>query len=978
MKKCLLCCILIHFSTIALAQNTIGLPQILNFNNGVYQGGTQTWDIRQDISGRMYFANNEGLITYDGSYWRRYPQPNRTILRSIALFENRVYAGGQDEIGYYFPDESGLLQYTSLKELIPRNYATFTDVWDIEVYQGSVFFRTWDRIFEYKNNTILTYPAQGGWHFLKKAGNKLYAQDREKGLFIYTSNQWQPVNATQEKFDYEISGIVALDDEKLLISTLQDGLFTFYRGAFTPKSTKADKSFRRNHIYAFEQINNNEFVAGTTSEGCIIINQEGEIIQQIARPEGLQNNNVLCVFLDKERNLWTGLDNGISFITYNAAIKYIKPGKPNEVSGYAARVFNGHLYVATSDGTYMAPVSNTAKDLSFSKGEFSLIEHSHGQGWRLDEVNQRLLLGHHNGSFLIEGKNATQLTKGVGSWLFLPTSSVLPAQHILTGTYAGLSMLEFDKDKFYNKGEIKGMYESLRFMAIDNEDVIWASHPYRGVYRISLGADRQAYTHELFTDQHGLPSTFRNSVFRIQNRVVFATEKGVYEFDPAIKKFIPSPFLYHTLGEIPIQYLNEDKDGNIWFCSGKKIGVAGFRGAGKNAVITYFPELTGKILSGFENIYPFDSRNIFIASNSGVIHLNYEKYIAASARPGILLTQAKSFGETDSLVFGGYYGQESDTAYQQDHNKTLSFANNNNSFRFEFSSPSYSLQNNISYRFYLQGYENDWSAPTTKTEKEYTNLPEGEYVFKVKAFDNLGNESETISYHFIVRPPWYKTIWAYLLYALVAATVIHLLYRWQKRKFILQQQRFEEEQKRLKYIHQLEVEKNEKEIIKLQNEKLISEMVFKNKELADVSMHLVERSDALIKVKDELQRLHKKTGGNHDVKKAIQLLNEIEKNDSNWEQFAAHFDEINNDFVKKLKTKFPHLTSTDLKVCTYLQLKLASKEIAQLMNITVRGVEISRYRLRKKLQLPTGQTLTVFLNEIHGEGATETTETFKK
>ena len=140
-----------------------------------------------------------------------------------------------------------------------------------------------------------------------------------------------------------------------------------------------------------------------------------------------------------------------------------------------------------------------------------------------------------------------------------------------------------------------------------------------------------------------------------------------------------------------------------------------------------------------------------------------------------------------------------------------------------------------------------------------------------------------------------------------------LLYKWQKRKFYLQQLKFEEEQKRLKYIHQLEVEKNEKEIIKLQNEKLVNEMIYKNKELADVSMHLVERSDALIKVKDELQRLHKKTGGNHDVKKAIQLVNEIEKNDSNWEQFAAHFDEINNDFVKKAENKISQLNQYRFK-----------------------------------------------------------------
>mgnify|MGYP003498747845 FL=1 len=206
---------------------------------------------------------------------------------------------------------------------------------------------------------------------------------------------------------------------------------------------------------------------------------------------------------------------------------------------------------------------------------------------------------------------------------------------------------------------------------------------------------------------------------------------------------------------------------------------------------------------------------------------------------------------------------------------------------------------------------------------------------------------------------------AYLFYLLLLLISLFYLDKLQKRKFYRQQQKYEEEQKKLKYIHQLEVEKNEKEIIKLQNEKLSNEVIYKNKELADVSMHLVERSDALIKVKDELQQLYKKTGGNHDVKKAIQLVNDIEKNNSNWEQFAIHFNEINNDFLKKIKLKFPGLTNTDLKLCAYLQLKLSSKEIAQLMNITVRGVEISRYRLRKKLQLPTEQTLNDFLNEIH-------------
>lgn len=953
------------------SQNTIGLPKIINFDNTTFQGGMQTWDIRQDEFGRMYFANNEGLLVYDGSYWKLYPQPNKTILRSVALDKKRIYAGGQDELGYYVPDNQGILKYTSLKYLIPKEYSSFTDVWDVEVYNQSVFFRTWERIFEYKDGRIQIYPALSGWEILKKAGGKLIAQDRKKGLFEFDGHQWTPMSPEPVALGFEVTGIVSLGNDSLLLSSFYKGLYTYYKGVLTRKSTEVDQSIGKNHIYCLEQINSTEFVLGTTSQGCLVINKSGGIVQQISRPEGLQNNNVLSVFLDKDNNLWTGLDNGISFIAYNSPIKYIKPGKPDEVSGYSARVFDNGLYIATSEGAYYTPLSPNATDLSFSKGDFHRLKNSDGQAWRLDEVNHQLLMGHHNGSYLVHKDQVIPLTSTGGAWLFLPESPVYPAKNILVGTYGGLLMLTDEGGKFVSQGLIKGMSESIRFFAADYGNIFWASHPYRGVYRIQLSPDKRSYTYELFTEKNGLPSTFRNNVFRVKNRVVFATERGIYEFDAASKKFIPSPLLFSVFGATMIQYLNEDADGNIWFSTRKNIGVVGFDPETNKSTVTYFPELTGKILSGFENIFPYNKENIFIASNTGIIHLNYKKYIIANTKPGMLLTQVKVSGKSDSLVFGGYFLRSSDSSKKTISNTVPHLPYNNNAFHFEFSSPSFGLQSNIDYMYQLKGYDHEWSIPSAKTEKEYTNLPEGYYTFEVKARDNLGNESETMSYSFVIKPAWYKTAWAYLFYIVLLGVLIYFLYRLQQRKFHMQQTKFEEEQARLKYIHQLEVEKNEKEIIQLQHEKLINEMIYKKKELADVSMHLVERSDALTKVKDELQRLQKKTGGDHDVQRALQLVNEIEKNNSNWEQFAAHFDEINNDFIKNLKSKFPSLTSTDLKVCTYLQMKLASKEIAQLMNISVRGVEISRYRLRKKLQLPTGKTLNDFLNEIHSGKVTE-------
>jgi hypothetical protein len=292
------------------------------------------------------------------------------------------------------------------------------------------------------------------------------------------------------------------------------------------------------------------------------------------------------------------------------------------------------------------------------------------------------------------------------------------------------------------------------------------------------------------------------------------------------------------------------------------------------------------------------------------------------------------------------------------------FPNSYNSFHFEFSSPAYSLQSNIEYSYKLEGYDKTWSSWSSKTEKDYTNLPEGKYSFMVKAHDNLDDESKAAVYSFSIDPPFYKTVWAYLGYALLFGCLIYLLNRWQDRNLNRQRIKYEERQAQIIALHNLEIEKSEKEIIKLQNEKLANEVLLKKKELANASMHLVEREDALARVKEELQTLYKKTGHNHDVKTALQLVNELEKNKSNWDQFASHFNEINNDFLKKLKAKFPTLTNSDLKVCAYLQLNLSTKEIAQLMNISVRGVDISRYRLRKKFQLSREQTLNDFLNSV--------------
>jgi len=950
-------------------QNTIGIPQIINFNKNDFKAGTQTWDIDQDSKGRMYFANNEGLLTYDGTYWKLHPLPNKTIMRSIAIDEKGIiYAGGQGEMGYFAPNERGFLKYVSLTPLLPARERSFADVWDIEIIGESVFFRASERmIIELKNKAISLHPPVSGWLFMKKMGNSLYAQDQNKGLYVFRNNTWRPAANNQLLSGSIISGMIETGKESSLILTYDRKSLTL-RGDSLSVNSGFKLPASDFNFFRVTAMNRGEFVAATTAEGCLIMKNDGKFVQKISRKEGLQNNNVISVFLDKDKNLWAGLNNGISFIAYNSAIKYITPNKENEVAGFSSRIFNNRLFIGSSDGCYAAELSPQNKDLSFLRSNFSLVGNSSGQVWRLEEVNQHLLMGHNNGCFDIMGNQAKLISRDAG-WTFLPTSPVPPAQNILTGTYSGLKMLTFNNGQFIDKGNMEGLYESLRFLTADSEGNIWASHPYRGIYKISISADQKKYNARLFTEKDGLPSKLDNHVFKIKNRVIFGTNTGAYEFDGPNNRFIPSTFLQPILGNTEVRYMNEDGDGNIWFCSGKRIGMIDFTGGTPNPRPIYFSEITGQILSGFENIYAYDKSNIFIGSEKGVIHLNYEKYKANKLRLNVMLGNIRAIGKTDSTIFGGYFNQGPSAEKNDNNNSSTGLSNNFNAFHFEYSSPGFGLQKNIEYSYRLEGYEKNWSNWSNKTEKDYTNLPAGKYVFHVKAHDNLGNESEEINYSFSIQSPWYKSIWAYLCYLVIIGFGIRKYSTWQKKKLQRQKSIYEEKQRQMSVVHQLEIEQNEKEIIRLKNEKLEAEIMLKTKELADTSMQLVERSDALSKVKEELQKLYKNTNENHDIKKTIHLLNDIEKNSASWEKFAVHFDEINNNFLKNLKSHFPKLTNTDLKVCAYLQLNLASKEIAQLMNITVRGVEISRYRLRKKLGLNTEQSIAEFLDQYKEEKA---------
>ncbi|RZK76407.1 MAG: transcriptional regulator, partial [Pedobacter sp.] len=925
-------------------------------------GGTHNWDIQQDRNGILYFANNEGLLSFDGTYWKIYPLPNKTIVRSLRIAgDHKIYVGGQNEFGYFSPGANGELRFFSLKSKIPLRYRSFTDIWEIVSVNHTVYFRSEESIFQYSNGSIKVFPSASSWVFMGAANNQLIVQDKENRLLGFKQGKFFPITERLPAADFLITSVAPYGKDSVLLSSWDHGLYTYQKGSLKKLEDYNASGYAKDQIKQAFRINADMMAIATNVNGCYIVSRKGSLVYNFSRKSGLQNNSVLRMLKDNNNNIWLGLTDGIGFIANSNAIKHINPEVFGNAVGHSSMVFKNKLYMGLSNAVFSIPLSEN-KDLTLINTNFEIVSNTSGQTWGMNIVDNHLLLGKHEGAYEIRGNAATRINSGKGYWNFLPYYPNSDTTLLtLAGNYNGIDFFKEQDGVFKLAGTIKTLRESARFVTVDKKGIIWASHPYKGVYKIDPH-NRENPKVSLYTKTNGLPSTFNNHVYKVMNKIVISTEKGIYEYNEAKNRFLPSAYFKPIFGERYIRYLKEDLEGNIWFIEEKNLGVCDFSAGGQKLI--YIPELNGKLVGGFEHIYPVDKNNVLIGSQKGFYHINYENYLTSISPLKTKIRMVKAIGKTDTLLFGGYFGEVDELKNQV---QVPGIKYDWNSFHFEYSSTLTKSQPNIEYSYLLEGYDKKWSAYGKRTEKDYTNLPYGDYVFKVKARNNFGNESEVSSYAFAILPPWYQSTLAYLFYSMLLLSMIYYIYKKQQKKFLQQRIKFQEKQQRIKYLHQLEIDKSEKEIVKLKNEKLEAEIAARNSELASTAMHLVQKAELLTKIKDELNKLNK---GIHDeeqqsdIKRIVRLLTSEEKADESWEQFAIYFDKVHTDFLMHLKSAFPGITNNDLRLSAFLKMNLSTKEIAQLMKISPRGVEISRYRLRKKIQIPGEVSLFEFLRDF--------------
>ncbi len=936
-----------------------GSPFITHYSKSTYQAGTQNWAFVQDERDLIYIGNNHGLLEFDGVNWRRYALPNHTIARSLALDgEGRLFVGGQGEWGYFRANEKGENVFHSLLPFFPKEQRSFDDVWKTFVTEGGIIGVAQNMIMRWDGKQISLLKAEEDSRFdnAYQLGKKLYVHDWQKGLMeLNESFLLQPVPDGERLKQITLASILPMEGDKIRVITAQKGIFYYDGKHFVESSGQAHDFLKKYQAYCGIRLQDGNFAFGSPQNGLLLSNPQGDVIWHINKEQGLTNNTVLSMLQDRQGHLWLGLDNGLNYVEINSPFSILGPTEGIEGTGYTSAFHDGKMYLGTNQGVY-AHSWPAHQALSFQ-----LIPGFSGQVWALSEWGDSLWVGRHEGAFFSYKNQNQQLSQVAGAWKFLPLRH--HPGYAVGGTYDGLVRYRRQGGHWIAESRIPGFSESSRVMEEGDSGDLWVTHFYRGVFKLTLSDDlTQLETVTSYDSSSGLPSSFSVNVCRIYNELIFTTLKGVFKYLPAEDRFIPHPVFDSVFAQTPPRWLWEAPDGNVWFSAGLEFGFLQIENKGLEYSLkkVRLNRLQPALVEGFEQVFPLDENNVFIATEGGFVHYN-PSFNSGVVHPQKIHIRTVLDQQADSLIYGGAqsFGSALDSV--------CLLSSHIHSLRFSFAATQFSEKAHTQYRFQLKGLNESWSAWDEKTEKEYSNLASGRYEFQVQARNDLGAASTVSSFFFEIESPWYlkpaaRIFWV-MLFLMGLACVFLLNRRRMSRKADALVQASKAELERKEAAFQQTLEENEAEILQLRNDKLRNEIEFKKQELASTTMHLLQKSEILFKLKNELTRLSKQVPENQrkEVKQIIKAIEQDVKLDENWNSFEHHFDRVHEDFIKRLRETYPQLTPKDLKLAAYLRMNLVTKEVAPLLNISVRGVEISRYRLRKKMELDRDTNLVEYM-----------------
>ena len=927
-KKCFFLFLLLCLTTqTALAQYT---PYFQNFSLSEYNAGNQNWGVSRADNGMLYAANNNGLLQYDGLKWDFYELPNKTTMRSVLAHNNLVFTGSYEEFGYWKRNRKGVLVYTSLSDLIKEKISPNEEFWQILPCNEGIVFRSFLNIYIYKSNgTIQKIKPKSVVISCSVINNKLYVATLQHGIFEYKNDQL--VLKIMDK-SIENTKVVSIVDYKgkLLITTSLKGCFIYQNGLLQPAEFEINSLIKQHLLNGFSLFKNGQMAFGTIKDGIYFTNADGKVLHHINKENGLINNTVLSQVLDWENKLWLGLDNGIASIDLDNHNLFF-----NDVSGRLGAVydvikFKGIVYLGSNTGLFYLDQEN---NLQFIKG-------SQGQVWNLQAIDGELFCGHNEGTFLVENFALKQVSSVTGGWVIKKVPE--QANVYIEGTYTGL--VRFKKEPTGWKAKHLGKTTMpIKHLVFEDPTTVWAAHAYKGLYRIKFD---KTYDTILSIENYkakGLFSDFNVRAYKIKNNICFKTNDGWLKYEPIQDSIVPYQLLNDHFGTDSYMISEDDLEQIVLKSS--------------NDVISFKTLLTDEKEVSLSNNY-FENR--LIVGNENVSKID-DSTFALNLNNGFMLIDSKSKAKT-ALYKPNIDHIEIDKTFIDVVPNEIIKLKLKSSFGVSVSSPK---SRNHYFEYAIMELDASKWKKLDKNKLELSSLKDGTYTILFRASDYLGKHSESAKIQLKVLPPWYKDTLGILLYSVLIILGIWIFYYVNKRKIALEQRllkiKYAKEQQEIVREKNLE---NEKRIVQLKNESLRNEVKLKSKQLANTALALVKKNETLQDIKKELAMNKEGFGNQYAFKKILKKVDSSIAHKDEWKVFEYNFNQVHEDFFMSLKAKHENLTSKDLKICAYIKMNLSNKEIAPLLNVSVRGLETHRYRLKKKLNLENDISVSHYLQNL--------------
>lgn len=880
----------------------------------------QNWEIYQDpVSGFLYFANSEGLIEYNGISTRTYTLPFKQGVRSVYVDHNgRIFTGSFEDFGIWERDQTGGLLYHSITGdiRIPKN----DEIWNIFENNGSIYFQSFTTIYCYNgdNTTVIKCPSI--LLFMFRADDRFLVQSLGIGLFWFDGSEFRFVPHSEVFANIKIHAIIPRGHGVYWICTANDGIYIYDGRSFRYFDSEISKFLRNETCNAALSVNDSLMVFGTISKGLIFCNPDGKTGKSYNYSNGLDNNTVLSLFLDRSNGLWTGLDDGVGYISISSPVMRFVNTSGTLGTIYSVLRKDSTLYLGTNHGLYVSGIRKSGGSFSFPG--LHMIPSTQGQVWKLTDAGNEILCGHNEGTFSVNDKSAGKISDVTGGYTMKSIGG-----YILQGTYTGLVVLARDKNgKYAFRNRVNGYIEPTRYIEPDYLGFIWAVHPQKGLDRLELNEPMDSVVNILHIDSIA-GSTGKISVSQLNNQVVFMNSEYIYTFNYENKEFVPLKSLENGLGEFirSTQIINFQKN-NYWFINGNRIALFEINKEFEAKKVLEFNHEYADLPGREQQIIALDEDLILIPTRQAFTIINTEK-INEAAHGYPLMIRLLEFSSVNgkNRIFTGDISEPE--VPNRDNNLTVFIAD-----------PSSYGKESRDYLYRIPELGVNWYH-TTLDNFSFLNLRSGTYHIQVKTAD----ETEMAELLFTVRRPVFLSIPAILSYFLLLSAIIFLIIRTFRKSL-------DRHRKMIEY----EVGKS----------RLESELDYKSYELMLTMRYLIRKTDILRQLRDKLDSL-KEFSSKFPVKyvKEMEKIidNGLDSQTEEWENVMKNLKLSQEGFFRKLKEKYPSLTPNDLRLCSYLRMNFTTKEIANLINISSRAVEIGRYRLRKKMNLGHDVNLTEFL-----------------